>query len=57
MLWLGIGVGLWYQAILAIALWKSSTRPDVDVPVSPSIVLAVIGVLTIVGCVNRLRKD
>lgn len=56
MLWLGICVGLWYQAILGIALWKTATRPDVGVSTWPSIVLAVIGLLTIVGCANQLRK-
>ena len=56
MLWLGIGVGLWYQAIMAIALWKTSTRPDVSVSAWPSIVLAVIGLLTIVGCISRLSR-
>ena len=57
MLWLGIGVGLWYQAILTIALWKTSTRPDVEISATPSIIIAVIGLLTIVGCVYRLRKQ
>ncbi len=57
MLWLGIGIGLWYQAILAIALWKTSTRPDVGLSATPSFILAVIGLLTIVGCVYSLRKQ
>lgn len=57
MLRCGIGVGLWYQVILAIALWKTSTQPEVNVSTSPSIVLAVIGLLTIVGCVKRLREQ
>ena len=56
MSWMGIGVGLWYQAILALALWKSSSYPDADVPVLPSVFLAAIGLLTIAGCVNRLRR-
>lgn len=41
---------------MALALWKTSTQPDVVAPAA-SIVLAVIGLLTIVGCVNRLRKQ
>ena len=57
MLWLGIGVGLWYQAILTLALWKTSTRLDAGLSATPSIILAVIGLLTIVGCVYHLRKQ
>lgn len=49
MLWLGIGVGLWYLTILAIALQKSAF-------VSPGIVLGAIGLLTIGGCIYRLRQ-
>ena len=50
MLWLGIGVGLWYLSLLAITL-------AVDRHVSVNIVTAAVGLLTIGGCVNRLRKQ
>ena len=49
MLWLGIGVGLWYLSLLAIALL-------VGRHVSVNIVTAAVGLLTIGGCINRLRK-
>jgi hypothetical protein len=52
MLWLGISVGLWYLTILVMVL-KGSARPGGTMP---SIVIATIGVLTIGGCINRLRK-
>ena len=50
MLWLGIGVGLWYLSLLAIALL-------VGRHVSANIVTAAVGLLTIGGCINRLRKQ
>ena len=50
MLWLGIGVGLWYLSLLAIAL-------AVGRHVSVNIVTAAVGLLTIAGCINRLRKQ
>ena len=52
MLWLGISVGLWYLAILVMVL-KGSARPGGTMP---SIAIATIGVLTIGGCISRLRK-
>jgi hypothetical protein len=51
LLWLGIGVSLWYLAILAMIL----TRP-VKLPGGAAIVVAMFGVLTIVGCVSGLRR-
>ncbi|TWU28381.1 hypothetical protein [Bythopirellula polymerisocia] len=50
MLWLGIGVGLWYLTIFAIALSKSAF-------VGVNFVIAIIGVLTIGGCINSLVRD
>ena len=50
MLWLGIGVGLWYLSLLVIALL-------VGRHVSVNIVTAAVGLLTIGGCINRLRKQ
>jgi hypothetical protein len=48
MLWLGIGVGLWYLSLLAISLL-------VGRHVSVNIVTAAVGLLTIGGCINRVR--
>ena len=51
LLWLGIGVSLWYLAILAMAL----THPG-KLPGGAAIVVAMFGVLTIVGCITGLRR-
>jgi len=50
LLLLGIVVGLWYLVILEMVLLKGSGR------VVPGIIIATIGVLTIGGCISRLRK-
>ena len=50
MLWLGIGVGLWYLSLLTMALMAGRH-------VSVNIVAAAVGLLTIGGCINRLRKQ
>ncbi|HXR03174.1 MAG TPA: hypothetical protein VN836_00525 [Verrucomicrobiae bacterium] len=52
---LGIGVGLWYLAILALVLKHSSERSGA-MSALPGIIIAAIGVLTIVGCISRLRR-
>ena len=55
-LWSGIGVGLWYQVILVMTLKRSA---NFDQQVEARIFvgfIAVIGVLTIIGCIYRLRK-
>lgn len=55
-LWSGIGVGIWYQVILVMTLKMSDNRFE---PVSARIFvgfIAAIGVLTIIGCIYRLRK-
>jgi hypothetical protein len=49
MLWMGIGVGLWYLSLLAISLL-------VGRHISVNGVTAAVGLLTIGGCINRLRK-
>lgn len=49
MLWLGIGVGLWYLGLLTLALL-------VGRHISVNIVTAAVGLLTIGGCINRLRR-
>lgn len=48
---LGIGVGLWYQAILAMVLARAGPRHG-----GAAIVISALGVLTIVGCISRLRN-
>ena len=55
-LWSGIGVGLWYQVILVMTL---KMQANFDQTVEARIFvgfIAVIGVLTIIGCIYRLRK-
>lgn len=49
---LGIGVGLFYQAILAIVL----TRPHGEHAWVGAIIISALGVLTIGGCISRLRN-
>ena len=51
----GIVVGLWYLAILALVL-KRSGQHDGAMSALPGILFAVIGVLTIGGCISRLKK-
>ncbi len=48
----GIGVGLWYLAILAMVL----KHPGQHGGSLPAIIVAVVGVLTIGGCISRLKK-
>ena len=55
MTWVGIGVGLWYLTILAMVL-KASARTHGTMSVVPAIVIGAIGLLTIGGCIYRLRK-
>ena len=55
LLLLGIVVGLWYLAILALVL-KRSGQHHGDMSALPVIILAAIGVLTIGGCISRLKK-
>lgn len=55
MLLLGIVVGLWYLAILGLVL-KHSGQHDRAMSALPGIIIAAIGVLTIGGCISRLRK-
>mgnify|MGYP001826927684 CR=1 FL=1 len=49
MLWLGIGVGLWYLVLLTLALL-------VGRHISVNIITAAVGLLTIGGCIYRLSK-
>jgi hypothetical protein len=52
---LGIGVGLWYLAILALVL-KHSWQRGGAMSALPGIIIAAVGVLTIGGCISRLRR-
>jgi hypothetical protein len=55
MLMLGIVVGLWYLALLAMILKGSVGRPGA-ISTVPGFVIGTIGLLTIVGCLSGLRK-
>jgi hypothetical protein len=48
---LGIVVGLWYQAILVMILGRGELQQG-----WPVIVIGVLGAVTIVGCLGRLRR-
>jgi hypothetical protein len=52
MLWLGIAVALWYLALPAILM----RSPHGTAEMMPGIVVAATGVLTIGGCIYRLRS-
>jgi hypothetical protein len=52
----GIGVGLWYLAILGLIL-KHSWERDGAMSTLPAFIIAAIGVLTIGGCIRRWRRD
>ncbi len=52
---LGIGVGLWYLAIFALVL-KHSWQRGGAMSALPGIIIAVTGLLTIGGCIDRLRR-
>ncbi|MGO8765179.1 MAG: hypothetical protein ACLQSR_08615 [Limisphaerales bacterium] len=55
MLWPGIGVGLWYLTIFGIILRSGGLlRGNPSNMVAP-LVIASIGILTIGGCISRLR--
>ena len=49
---LGIVVGLWYQAILTMVLARGGKHAWVG----GAILISALGVLTIIGCICRLRK-
>ena len=55
LLLLGIVVGLWYLVLVAMVL-KGSGGHRGAMSAWPAIVIGAIGVLTIVGCINRLRN-
>jgi len=54
-LWLGIGVGLWYLTLCGTVLKHSVPHYWTEANL-PAIAIAAIGLLTIGGCINRLRK-
>ena len=51
-LWLGIGIGVWYLTILAMSLKFTS---ELDAGSSVVFLLGFIGAMTITGCLYRLR--
>jgi hypothetical protein len=53
--WLGIGVGLWYLAILVMVLRGLGQIHKAESN-APGIIIGAIGLLTIGGCILRLRK-
>jgi hypothetical protein len=53
---LGIVVGLWYLVIPVIILMQSKSDPRRPVVLEALIVIGIIGVLTIGGCISRLRN-
>ena len=53
---LGIVVGLWYLVIPVIILMQSKSDPRRPVVPEALIILGIIGLLTIGGCIGRLRK-
>ena len=53
---LGIVVGLWYLVIPVIILMQSRSDPRRPVVPEALIVIGIIGLLTIGGCIGRLRK-
>ena len=55
LLLLGMAVGLWYLAMLAMVLIRSG-GPHGAASVMPVAVIGTIGVVTIGGCILRLRK-
>ena len=56
MVWLGMVVGLWYLTILAMILRGVVRTHGTVMSALPAIILGVLGVLTIGGCIYRLRR-
>lgn len=56
LLLLGSVIGLWYLAIPVMILMQSRADPRRPVVPEALIVIAAIGVLTIGGCISRLRR-
>jgi hypothetical protein len=50
---LGLAVGIWYLAIVLMALRKSANLEEAD---TAAFVMGATGLLTIAGCIYRLRK-
>ena len=55
-LWLGIGVSVWYLAIFSMTL-KSTFTAGADEGTIVGTLIGGIGALTMGGCIYRLRKD
>ncbi len=57
MLWLGMLVSLWYLSLPVVILMRQGQRHgDYLVTLVPSIAMGALGLLTIGGCISRLRK-
>ncbi len=57
MLWLGMLVSLWYLSFAVMVLMRPAPQHgNYLVSIVPSIALGTLGVITIGGCINRLRK-
>jgi hypothetical protein len=54
-LWLGIGAGVWYLAILVMTQYFTFAA-EADVGTIVGILIGIIGALTISGCIYRLRN-
>jgi hypothetical protein len=52
----GIVVGLWYLAIPVMVLMQSKSHPSRPIVPEVLIVVGMVGVLTIGGCICRLRR-
>ena len=53
---LGIAVGLWHHVILVTILQRVHDRPDAVTAAMPAVILALTGLVTILGCIYRLTK-
>jgi hypothetical protein len=55
MVWLGIPVGLWYLTLFTMAL-RGGARAGAPIWTGPLLVIATLGLVTIVGCTYRLVR-
>jgi hypothetical protein len=55
MVWLGIPVGLWYLTLFTMA-FRGAAHASGTIWTSPLLVIALLGLLTIGGCIYRLRR-
>jgi hypothetical protein len=55
MVWLGIPVGFWHLTIFTMAL-RGGARAGRSIWTGPLLVIAALGLVTIVGCIYRLSR-